>query len=217
MKNPIWGYDVPYLLSELGSTGYWDPFLKSQMGCILEETDEEKSKCIKKLFTEYKQDETIIGSYVFYWGQKQECTPTWFSLFGKNGEYTPMLHEIKNQWIDETSKSIIPKIKNFNFKNNINKTKFLYPSTKYILNYSIENKGNNSLNISLELLPEETIKKNIFGNEIQHKPINIDYKILENEIHFTTPVIDGKMRLFLYVKDNKNNITSRNLVFFTRN
>lgn len=37
-----------------------------------------------------------LGSYVFLWGQKQERTHTWFSLFTRTGESTPAIDVLQS-------------------------------------------------------------------------------------------------------------------------
>ena len=56
-----------------------------------------------------------MGSFVFLWGQKEERTPTWFSMFVEDtvdmlplkGEKTPMVEAMQRVWtgkeLDETA------------------------------------------------------------------------------------------------------------------
>lgn len=39
-----------------------------------------------------------LGSYVFYWGNKYEFSPTWLSLFEPGGEKTEMVDELHLRW-----------------------------------------------------------------------------------------------------------------------
>ncbi len=45
-----------------------------------------------------KQGINCLGSLVFYWGQKHECTYTWFNLFAENGKKTEMVATLNDLW-----------------------------------------------------------------------------------------------------------------------
>lgn len=214
MQHPIWGYNGPYLLSELGSTGFWDSYLENKWGMPTEEYDLEKALCIKKLFTEYRLEPKIIGSYIFYWGQKQEYTPTWLNLFGKNGEQTAMLEEVYFQWSGKRFENSLPIITKLQFTEKNLYYSHLKPETTYELSFEILNDSKQKLNFEIELLPESRMKKDIHGVELKPESIPFEYTLLQNKIIFKTPQREGKMRLFLFVKNEFNAISSANIAFY---
>ena len=77
-------YKGAYIISEWGPTGWWET-AKTAWGAPLEQTSEEKRIVYENRYNEYiKHPPRCLGSFVFLWGQKEERTPTWFSMFVEN-------------------------------------------------------------------------------------------------------------------------------------
>ena len=79
------GYNGPYMVTEWGSKGHWEVD-KTEWGVAIEPTSKQKSESFIYAYNNGIKVDTnrCIGSYVFYWGQKQERTPTWYGLFTEN-------------------------------------------------------------------------------------------------------------------------------------
>lgn len=74
-------YKGPYMITEWGPTGWWE-CKKTEWGAPIEQTSEEKRLCYEQRYNDYIYgDPVCLGSFVFLWGQKEERTPTWFSMF----------------------------------------------------------------------------------------------------------------------------------------
>ena len=59
----------------------------------------------------------LLGDYVFLWGQKQERTPTWYSMFLKSGESTETVDVMYYLWNGEWPKNRAPVVKTLLLKN----------------------------------------------------------------------------------------------------
>ena len=78
----IW--DGAYYLSEWGVNGPWEESKSTMWGAPIEMTSTQKAKQIKNRYDKFvpkKDDNRCLGNLIFFWGQKQERTQTWFSLF----------------------------------------------------------------------------------------------------------------------------------------
>ena len=71
----------PFIVTEWGANGHWE-VAKTSWGAPLEQTSTDKAEMYgKRLKFIESQKPRCLGSYVFLWGQKQERTPTWYSMF----------------------------------------------------------------------------------------------------------------------------------------
>ena len=96
-------YKGPYMITEWGPTGWWETSSTTWKAPI-EQTSEQKRQVYEERYNKaILGDERCLGSFVFLWGQKEERTPTWFSMFveGKveglplKGEKTPMVEAMQ--------------------------------------------------------------------------------------------------------------------------
>ena len=99
-------YKGPYLITEWGSTGWWET-KTTEWKAPIEQTSEEKRIVYEERYTKaIAADPRCMGSFVFLWGQKEERTPTWFCLFVEDdveglplkGEKTPMVEAMERVW-----------------------------------------------------------------------------------------------------------------------
>lgn len=99
-------YKGPYMITEWGPTGWWETD-KTTWEASIEQTSEEKRQVYESRYNgAVLGDERCLGSFVFLWGQKEERTPTWFSMFVEskvdglplNGEKTPMVEAMQRVW-----------------------------------------------------------------------------------------------------------------------
>lgn len=77
-------YTKPYLITEWGPQGHWES-PRAPWGRPVEADSAAKSATYRRnadLIASFAP--RCFGSYVFLWGQKQERTPTWYSMFVEN-------------------------------------------------------------------------------------------------------------------------------------
>jgi endo-1,4-beta-mannosidase len=93
------GFTQPFMVTEWGTIGYWE-MEKTSWGAPVELTSSEKSDVIQRAWREVLAafPGQLIGSYVFFWGQKQERTPTWFGLLLESGEATEAVDVMHFAW-----------------------------------------------------------------------------------------------------------------------
>ncbi|MFG1396980.1 glycoside hydrolase family 2 TIM barrel-domain containing protein [Roseixanthobacter pseudopolyaromaticivorans] len=89
------GWSGPIIVTELGAIGQWQAG-KTAWGAPIEPTSTAKADQVRRYLTVLKQSHT--GALPFYWGQKQEVTPTWHSLFLPTGEWTETVEAMAESW-----------------------------------------------------------------------------------------------------------------------
>ena len=92
--------DIPFLVTEWGPLGFWEVG-KTAWGAPLEQQSSEKAAHYLNGYQRFIAPllpGPALGSYVFLWGQKQERTPTWFSLFTETGETTETVDAMQLAW-----------------------------------------------------------------------------------------------------------------------
>ena len=90
------GWTGPLVITELGVLGQWQAG-RTPWGAPIELTSTEKAALLRRYLIESARS-GIAGQIVFYWGQKQEATPTWHGLFLPTGEWTEPLESMAAAW-----------------------------------------------------------------------------------------------------------------------
>ncbi|MEP9352171.1 glycoside hydrolase family 2 TIM barrel-domain containing protein [Xanthobacter sp. KR7-65] len=89
------GWSGPIVITELGALGHWDA-PKTPWGAPMEPTSTEKATRVRRYLTAAKQ--AGAGVIPFLWGQKQEVTPSWYSLLTPTGEWTETVEVMAELW-----------------------------------------------------------------------------------------------------------------------
>ncbi len=93
------GWKGPIIVTELGALGQWQAG-KAPWRAPIELTSTEKADKLRRYLAVLAQAK--VGAMPFYWGQKQEVTPTWHSLFLPTGEWTEPVEVMAEAWGGKT-------------------------------------------------------------------------------------------------------------------
>ncbi|NRF40462.1 hypothetical protein HQN83_17185 [Pedobacter sp. LMG 31643] len=218
LKDFSWFWDGPYLLTEWGIDGPWDGALETAWGAKIEPTSTKKAA---QYYSRYKEqipfnDPRLLGSFIFYWGQKQETTHTWFSIFDEAGNKTEVVDAAEAIWKGKQLASAAPQINYMllnskGAKDNI----FLKPNEKntaevFMLKGDVSNKR-----ILWEIYPEDWYKINNVNNIKKPLPINGLVEQAQGlKVIFKTPKKEGPYRIFATIYDDKGYVATCNTPFY---
>ncbi|MCB2195699.1 MAG: hypothetical protein KQH79_07550 [Bacteroidetes bacterium] len=211
------GYDGPYLVTEWGATGHWE-VARTSWDTPIEQTSSEKAESYIHRYKVAIEADSMhcLGSYVFYWGQKQERTPTWYGLFTEDGQPTETIDAMQHLWTGEWPDNRAPRMDSLRLNGlsafeNIKLDK----SEKYFAEVYIHNYENDSLDCSWEVLYESTDLG--VGGDHESRPQSLEGLITKNghySIELTAPNETGAFRLFIYVMDDQNKVATANIPFY---
>ena len=212
------GYSGPYLVTEWGATGHWE-VARTSWDAPIEQTSREKAESYIHRYELAIQLDSLhcLGSYVFYWGQKQERTPTWSGLFTEDGYPTETIDAMHKIWKEEWPENRAPRLDSLRLNgysafDNIK----LHASRKYDAEVFIHNFENDSLKYKWEILQESTDLG--VGGDYESRPQSLEGLIVNNNnrIELKAPDKKGAYRLFVYVMDNQRKVATANIPFFVK-
>jgi len=214
-----WFWKDPYLILEWGINGPWWPNEdKTAWASYIEGTSSKKAEQYLQI---YKQnlpidDPRLLGSFVFYWGQKQEYTSTWYSMFYENGAASEAVGMMQHIWTGKWPEHPAPQI-NYMFVDNRGALDNLMYKPGRTANAEIFMvKPDSSISsVKWEIYHEDWYKKD--NIKVLQKPIPIDSLFIgcENfKATFKTPVQEGPYRLFATVFDKFGNFATCNTPFY---
>jgi hypothetical protein len=216
-----WFWDGPFLITEWGVEGPWLAENQNAWGASIESTSTKKAEQYLANYEKYMpvNNPGFLGSMVFYWGQKQELTPTWFSLFDENGAETEAVQVVRYIWTGKKTTEKAPALKymlldgkgakdNIIFKPNITVNSKVY----------LENADTIGLTFKWKIFAEDWFKPNRTFNEKQPKEIkDLIMGHSGSELNFKVPDKEGPYRIFVYVYNKKGSFATSNTPFYVLN
>lgn len=209
------GFEDPFMVTEWGTLGYWEVGT-TDWGAPIELNSSQKADTYRRAYTEILQplEGQLIGSYAFYWGQKQERTPTWFGLFTELGEATESLDVLHEAWSGALADNRSPHLRSLRLdgRSALDSVR-LASGASYDAIVEATDPDGDPLTYRWELKPESTATQ--AGGDFEPEIENLEGFIGndgEKAVRVTAPP-PGKYRLFVYVLDGHRHAAHANLPF----
>jgi hypothetical protein len=225
-----WFWNGPYLITEWGIDGPWEGTSQTAWSAYIEPASSQKAETILFRYKEQMplDDPRFLGSFIFYWGQKQETTLSWYSLFDEEGNKTEAIDAAQAIWSGKILLFKGPKIKELlvdgkRANDNILLTASAQTNAKIVMpmqQYEVATGGAATLKsaaekIKWEIYPEDWFKKNNLNN--LKRPNAIEGLVAEDNglnISFIAPSKEGPYRIFATVYGANGKIATCNIPFY---
>lgn len=214
-------YKGAYMITEWGPTGFWETS-KTQWKAPIEQTSEEKRIVYEDRYNHaISGSKRCLGSFVFLWGQKEERTPTWFSMFVENSveglplkdEKTPMVEAMEHVWKGVELTQTAPVVQKFtiNGKTPIENATVI-AGQSFEGNVTATDKEGDKLTYVWEILKEATVLGS--GGSHEPRPDRIGKVETTDTNTFKTAITEpGNYRLYVYILDNTGFASTANVPF----
>ena len=215
-------YKGAYLITEWGPTGFWESNSRTEWRASIEETSEEKRIVYENRYNSFIKDSPrCLGSFVFLWGQKEERTPTWFSIFVENnvaglplkGEKTPMVEAMERVWTGKELKQTAPVIHGF-LINNTKPSENIYVKAGATFEGKVDatDREGDTLTYVWEILKEATVLGS--GGSYEPRPDRVGEVQTTSVNTLKTSVKEpGNYRLYIYILDGTGFVSTANAPF----
>lgn len=214
-------YKGAFMITEWGPTGWWET-AETEWKAPIEQTSEEKRVVYEERYTKYIQSTSrCLGSFVFLWGQKEERTPTWFSMFVEDGveslplhgEKTPMVEAMQRVWTGKELTETAPVIAGMTIdgKQAIDNIR-IKAGIPLKAQVSVTDKENDRLTYVWEVLKEATVLG--FGGSYEPRPDRVG-EVVTSDVNAYEGNLNepGEYRLYVYVLDNTGFVSTINIPF----
>ena len=200
LNDLAWHFDStrPYLVSEFGPKGYWNPDYSTfkNDSILLEDSDAEKAWLYAHEWKDYvnKYRGKNIGGFAYCWRDRMEGSNTWFGLTDYKGRRKPVYNALREQWTGKKWTTDLHNIKIISLDDGLmNGTK----SFKAMVS------GQKNKNLTYEW----------FLNKEDYLEKTGEMVISENgeKVQVTLPEEYSKYRLYVYASDKFGNVTTASM------
>ena len=210
--------DTPLVVSEWGPLGFWEVG-KTPWDAPLEQNSAEKGRHYQDWYERFIAPllgKRVLGSYVFLWGQKQERTPTWFSMFTETGESTATVDAMQFAWTGRWPANRAPSLEALRLDGRAGNAR-LTARTRYPVEVVATDAENDPLAYAWSVKPESRARS--VGGDPERAIPDVRGLFADATAGKTTmraPSAPGAYRLFVTVYDGRGHAAHANLPFLVR-
>lgn len=209
----IW--NGPFVISEWGVNGPWEE-AETSWGAPIEHNSSKKAAILEARYhSEIMDDPNLLGSVVFFWGSKQERTPTWFSIFSPEGHKSEAFYTLQSLWKQKPTEAYLGPRANVIRINGKTSRENVILSAGKIFQAELE-----STHPSRDtVMYHWEIRKEAWAEveEEQAPEIDLIKESDQDKISFKTPEEEGPYRLYVYLTDGKQHFSTTNIPFYVLN
>ncbi|MBJ7881749.1 glycoside hydrolase family 2 TIM barrel-domain containing protein [Gelidibacter salicanalis] len=210
---------LPYYISEYANNGPWEEEM-TLWSVPIEQTSSKKAEQYINNYNSYIRTNTAsMGDLVFFWGQKQEHTHTWFSIFDEEGRKSEVYYSLKSLWGSPENENEWPPQIDYMLIDNWGSKDTLIYNAKEIKTAQIimDGKIDTTYQLKWEIFKEGW---NYRQKKTEKRPEEMPLDVIDmegNSLTFRTPDKEGPYRIFVYVYDLKGNFATTNIPFYVLN
>jgi hypothetical protein len=207
-----WLWHGPFLITEWGTYGPWEVY-RTAWGAPIEHTSTKKAEQYRDLYGRMPVDNHgFLGSLVFYWGRKQEVTPTWFSLFDEKGRPAEAVDVIRALWTGRQSTGTAPRVQYLllNDKGAADNI-MLRPDNAASAELLMQDSLSQGLSLHWEVWQED------WFSDLRRHPVKIFDTVISNagnKLVFKAPRMEGPYRIYVKVSDSLGRYATANTPFY---
>ena len=220
LKDFNWLWSGPYILTEWGIDGPWEGTEQTAWGAYIEKTSKSKADLFLGRYRKYMpmEDSRFLGACAFYWGQKQEGTHTWFSLFDENGGQSQPVGTLKYIWTGTQSSIKYPDVQ-FMLLNNLGaKDNILISADQYCQAELRMHSFGEIKSVKWQIFEEDWYRENKRSNTKKLTPLeNLNENTQNFKVTFQAPTKEGPYRIFATIYNQDGNFATSNTPFYVVN
>jgi exo-beta-1,3-glucanase (GH17 family) len=212
------GFDRPFMVTEWGTIGYWE-VETTAWGAPVEVHSSEKADTFLRAYREILEplEGQLIGSYAFYWGQKQERTPTWFGMLTERGSLTQSVDAMQYAWTGEWPEDRTPVVETMRLDGKTaSESVVLKAGREYEAVIDVTDADEDAVVYQWELKPESTATTGGGDFEAPIENVNDLLPDAASERTTLTAPQPGKYRLFAYASDEGGRVAHANIPFLVK-
>ena len=209
----------PYLIGEWAPAGGWEAETITWQAPV-EKTSTKKAEEYAFFYKQYMpvNDTRFLGSITFYWGYRQEYTPTWYSVFNENAIPNEVMEALSDCWKDTNTVHVSPRLKymlidSLGARDNV----IVSPGTLHKASLLLEEyKPADSLSYCWEILNEDWVTwGSTWNNFKKPKPAIglVTDSTMQNPL-FITPDKEGPYRIYVTVFNSRGFCATANTPFY---
>ncbi len=207
------GWDGPYIVTEFGPVGHWE-IEATTWEAPIEPSPAAKAATYFDAHTAMMGAPRglCLGTFCFLWGQKQETTATWFSMFLESGEKTPSVDAMVRAWTGQAPARPSPVI--HTLQSDLAGERVSAGSLHAIV-ADVAAPEDAELTFAWKVLAETHDRK--FGGDREEKPPLIEGCVVEDHgarAIIKAPSHSGAYRVFLTVTDGHGGGSTHNVPFY---
>lgn len=207
----------PYIVTEFGPKGFWEAPLTTWKAPV-EQTSSVKAEFAAERYRKalVADSQYCLGGYVFYWGQRQEATPTWFSLFTVAGERTNLVDEMQRLWTGAYPLNRCPQIGALQLNSHFDSEHItLQAGQEYKAILTVMDLEGDSVRVQWEVRPDPDWKAEKPAITASHEPLPNAIR-QQGRRHATVraPRTAGPYRLYATVTDGHGGAATANAPFY---
>lgn len=211
-----WLWKGPYIVGEWGESGPWE-VRSTPWEAPYEAHSSRKAGRIRRMHGDLpQQDPRYLGNLVFYWGQRQERTHTWFNFLDRQGRYAQPTEVLAELWGEPRKGNRAPRLDTL-FLNGTGEGPFLFsPGSTHQASVASHDPDGDSLRYQWSLRPEDWF----FRYAEAPAPVAMGTTSQDtaarsgSAISFQVPAKPGPYRLFVKITDGQGHFATANMPFY---
>jgi len=208
-------FDHPFMVTEWGTIGWWE-MESTTWGAPVELTSSEKAGIFERGYREVLAPlhRQLIGSYAFFWGQKQERTPTWFGLLTPEGEQTEAVDVLETLWTGERPEHAAPRVETLTLAGRTARENVIVlAGQSFPAHFLVTHDDMDALEYHWEVKPE-SVATEVGGDYETYIP-SVEGAIVESDGARALVQVNerGAFRLFARVSDGRGRAAHANIPF----